>query len=77
VHLVARRAKKGEIVWGVVLPIAVKVGDFQNLNDAKTAMHAINAVVIMLQSQLAILDALGSHSIYGFFGVACDAFTML
>ena len=64
-HLVARRAKESQIVGDIVLSVAVKVANFQNFNDSKTAMHAINAVVIMPKGQLAIVDALCVHSFFG------------
>jgi hypothetical protein len=54
----ACRAENDKIIGDIVVTLAVEVSDLQNLDDAEATMSTINAVVVMLQGELPIVDAL-------------------
>ena len=57
-HLVAGRAEQHRIADGVVVSLAIKVGDFQDIRYAEPAMRAEKAVFVVLEGKLPIVDAL-------------------
>ena len=56
-HLVARRAEQDKIAQVVVVALAVQVSNFQHLRYAESAMRAEQPVLVVLEGELAIVDA--------------------
>ena len=56
----AGRAEQNEIAHLVVMPVAIQVRDFQHVLDAEAAMSTEQPVVVVLESEFAIVDALHS-----------------